>query len=202
MIPPTIPIPELVFIGAIDLLFAYWGYRHGLDAIILAALFVLFARLSADTLAVPVASSANIFYGLFEIIAGGKFSRDAMLDIIFGGPNAPPPLIDVKDPNNIVLRLIGTTLFAMIAYVGFKFALQRAGGKDTPIEQIFGAVGGGILGYLCLTFVIERHFQFARGAHTIVIEPSQTPPIEVNAPLIVALVVVLIVFGVQRGKKK
>jgi hypothetical protein len=62
---------------------------------------------------------------------------------------------------------------------------------------VFGFIGGAALGYICITYVIDRHVVFPQ---QIVIEPSQTPQLSIDAPLIVAVVVVLIVFGIQRSK--
>ncbi len=197
MIPQTISVPELAVIATLILFFAMWGWRHGLDAIILAGLLVIIGRVSVDTLAVPVSNMVNTFAGLFEILSSGQFSREALLAVVFGGPGAPPPLINVKDPNDAVLRGIGTGLFILIAIIGFRFAVQKAGGKDTPIEQVFGFVGGGVLGYLCVTFVIDRHFTFPT---SVKVEPSTVPQLSVDASLIVAIVMVLIVFGIQRAK--
>jgi hypothetical protein len=45
--------------------------------------------------------------------------------------------------------------------------------------------------------VIERHIAFPQ---VIKIDPSTVPQISVDAPLLVAIVLVLIVFGIQRSK--
>jgi hypothetical protein len=200
MIPqatPVIPVPELAVIGALVLLFAVWGWRHGLDAVMLAGLFVLFARVSVDTLAIPVGATINIFYGVFRLMTTGNFSGSNLFAVIAGDPNVVAPLINVRDPNDAGFKLLGTVLFVMIAYIGFKFAVKRAGAKDSPIEQVFGLIGGAALGYMCVTFVIARHITFPQ---SITIEPSATPQITVDAPLLVAIVMVLIVFGIQRSK--
>ena len=195
--PSLIQVPELYVIGALVFFFALWGWRHGLDAVIIAGLFVLFGRVSVDTLALPIGATINMFYGIFQLFATGKFSGGNLFAVIGGDPNVVPPLINVRDTNDAVVKLLGTVLFAMIAYIGFRVALKKAGGKDTRIEQAFGFVGGGALGYLCLTFVIDRHIAFPQA---LVIQPSETPQISVDAPLLVAIVMVLIVFGIQRSK--
>jgi hypothetical protein len=58
-------------------------------------------------------------------------------------------------------------------------------------------VGGGALGYMCVTFVLDRHITFPQ---QIEIQQSTVPQITVDAPLLVAIVIVLIVFGIQRSK--
>ena len=192
-----IQVPELYLIGALVLFFAVWGWRHGLDSVILAGLFVLFARVSLDTLAVATGAIINIFYGIFYLMQAGKFSPEALIGVIRANPDVVKPLIDVRNPEDLGLKLLGTVLFVMIAYIGFKFAVQKAGGKDTPIEQVFGFIGGAALGYMCITFVLARHITFPQD---ISILPSATPQINVDAPLLVAVIVVLIVFGIQRSK--
>lgn len=195
--PSLIQVPELYLIGALILFFAIWGWRHGLDAVILAGLFVLFGRMSVDTLAIPVGATINMFYGIFQLFATGKFSGGNLFAVIGGDPNVVAPLINVRDPNDMPVKLLGTVLFLMIAIIGFRFALKKAGGKDTPIEQVFGLVGGAALGYMCITFVVDRHITFPQA---LVIQPSEVPQISVDAPLLVAIVMVLIVFGIQRSK--
>jgi hypothetical protein len=138
-----------------------------------------------------------MFYGIFRLTTTGKFSGGNLFAVIAGDPSVVPPLINVRDPNDVGVKLLGTALFLMIAYIGFRFALKRAGGKDTPIEQVFGLIGGAALGYLCITFVIDRHVAFPQA---LVIQPSTVPQISVDAPLLVAIVMVLIVFGIQRSK--
>ncbi|MBI5566534.1 MAG: hypothetical protein HY870_16660 [Chloroflexi bacterium] len=194
---PLIPVPELTLIGVLVFFFALWGWRHGLDAVILAGLFVLFGRISVDVLAVPVGATINMFYGIFELMRTGKFSGGALFAVIQADETVVKPLINVRDPNDAWVKLLGTVLFVMIAYIGFRVALKRAGGKDTRIEQAFGFVGGGALGYMCLTFAIDRHISFPQ---QIMIERSEVPQISVDAPLLVAIVMVLIVFGIQRSK--
>jgi hypothetical protein len=197
MIPQLIPVSELAVILALVLGFAVWGWRHGLDAVILAGLVVVFGRVSADTLALPVAGTINMLYGIFDLVRTGKFSTETLIGVIRANPDVVKPLINVRDPGDFWLTVTGTVLFVMIAYIGFRFAVKKAGGKDTPIEHVFGFVGAGALGYLCITFVIERHIAFPQ---VIKIDPSTVPQISVDAPLLVAIVMVLIVFGIQRSK--
>ena len=195
--PGLIQVPEMYIIGALVLFFARWGWRHGLDAVMLAGVVVLFGRVSADTLALPVAGIINMFYGILALARTGKFSTDMLIGVIRANPDVVQPLINLRDPNDVGGKLLGTVMFVVIAYLGFRFAVKKAGGKDKPIEQVFGLVGGAALGYLCLTFVIGRHVTFPQA---LVIQPSDTPPIAVDAPLLVAIIIVLIVFGMQRSK--
>lgn len=199
MITPQAPIqvPELYVIGALISFFAIWGWRHGLDAVILAGLFVLFGRVSVDTLAVLVGAIVNMFYGIFTLLTTGKFSGNNLFAVIAGDPKVVAPLINVRDPDDVAVKVLGSALFVLIACLGFRFGLKKAGGKDKFLEQVFGLVGGGALGYMCLTFVIDRHIVFPQA---LVIQPSETPQILVDAPLLVAVVMVLIVFGIQRSK--
>ncbi|MFN8598298.1 MAG: hypothetical protein U0559_19210 [Anaerolineae bacterium] len=193
----AIKVPELALIGFLVLFFAVWGWRHGLDAVILAGLFVLVGRVTVDTLAVPIAAIVNMFYGLFKLATSGQFSGNNMFAVIRGDPNVVKPLLNMTDPNDAAMKILGTALFILIAIAGFRFALSKAGGKDTPIEQIFGLIGGAALGYICITFVIDRHITFPQA---LLVQPSETPQISVDAPLIVAVIMVLIVFGIQRSK--
>lgn len=192
-----IPVPELVFIAALMLFFAVWGWRNGLDAVIIAGLFVLFARFTVDLLAKPVASIVNVFYGIFQLFSTGRFSGNTLFAVLGGDPNVVKPLINTADPNDAVLKIMGSILFVLIAFIGFRYAKKKAGGKDTFIENAFGFFGGAALGYLALTFILDRHITFPQ---VILVEASQVPQIRVDAPLLVIIILVLIVFGIQRSK--
>jgi hypothetical protein len=50
---------------------------------------------------------------------------------------------------------------------------------------------------MCIRFVLDRVFTFPQ---TVVIEESTIPTLNVNAFVLIALVLVLVVFGVQRSK--
>ena len=195
--PNTIQIPEQAILGLAALVLAVWGFQCGLDAVLIAAMFVVFGRLSLNILAIVAATVINIFYGLFDLFASGTFSPDALFGVIGGNPDVAKQLINIRDPQDSGLLLIGTMLFLMIGYVGLKVATSRAGGKDSFIEQVFGGVGGAAMGYLAVAYIISRHFTFPQ---VIEIMPSEVPEFTVNAPLIIAIIVVLIVFGVQRSR--
>ena len=56
-----------------------------------------------------------------------------------------------------------------------------------------------VVGYLIIRFVIDRLFTFPQ---TVEIAQSEVPPLNVNATLLVAVVLVLVVFGIQQSKTK
>lgn len=197
ILPEVVSVPELLLIGLLVFFFAVWGYRHGLDAVIIAGLFVVFGRFAADAIAIPVGAIINMFYGIFQLFAGGRFSGNNLFAVIAGDPNVVPPLINIREPGDAPLILLGTILFVLIGYVGIRVAVKRAGKQDTWIESIFGFVGGGMLGYLALTHVLDRHVRFPQ---FFVVEQSEIPKIQVDAPLLVVIVLVLIVFGLQQSR--
>lgn len=189
-------IPEIAILGLISIAAAAWGYRHGLDTVLITAVFVVFGRVSSDILAVPVAIILNVLYGFFSLIASGKFSRDALTSSIFGGENGPH-LIDTSNTGDQIFVLISTVIFIVVCYIGARFAVKKAGGKDPLIEAVFGAIGGGALAYLTFAYVINRAVSLPAN---IKITATDVPQLTVNMPLILALVMVLIVFGVQRSR--
>jgi hypothetical protein len=195
--PNTIQIPEQAILGLAGLILAVWGFRCGLDAVLIAAVFVVFGRLSISILAIVVSTVINIFYGLFDLFASGTFSPDALFGVIGGNPDVAKQLINIRDPQDSGLLLIGTILFVLIGYVGLKVATSQAGGKDSFIEQVFGGVGGAAMGYLAASYIVSRQFTFPQ---VIEITSSEVPEFTVNAPLIIAIIVVLIVFGIQRSR--
>jgi len=187
-----INIPEIAILGLAAMAAAVWGYRHGLDTVLLTAVFVVFARASADILAIPVGIIINVIYGFISLIASGKFSTEALSASI-----TKARLIDVNNPEDQIARLIGTVIFLAICYIGVKFAVKKAGGKDPLIEAVFGAIGAAAMMYLTLAFVVNRLFILPQ---EIKITPTEVPQLTVNLPLILAIVMVLIVFGVQRSR--
>ena len=198
-----IQIPELTIILLLAVLFALWGYRHGLDAIIIAGLIVLFGRASIDILAKVLSVVINIFYGLFELFKTNKFNPTNLFSVLESKGDVVQPLIDIQNPNDTTLILVGTLLFILIAYVAFKIAKQKAGGKDPFVEQVFGFLGGAALGYLIITYVISRHITFPQSVE--ITASSGVKQIDLNGPLLVVVVLVIIVFGIGRtrpAKKK
>jgi hypothetical protein len=196
-LPDVVPVSELLFIGLLVVFFAAWGWRHGLDAVIIAGLVVVLGRVTADTLAIPVGAIINMFYGIFNLLTTGRFSGNNLFAVIAGDPNVVKPLINIRDAGDPALVLMGTILFVLIAFAGFRIAQNRAGGRDSWIESVFGFIGGGLLGYVCVTHVIDRHMHFPQ---VIEVVATDIPQIKVDAPLLVAIIVVIIVFGIQRSK--
>lgn len=196
-LPNVVSVPELLLIGLLVVFFAAWGWRHGLDAVIIAGLIVVLGRMTADTLAIPVGAIINMFYGIFNLLTTGRFSGNNLFAVIAGDPNVVKPLINIRNAGDPALVLMGTILFVLIAFAGFRIAQNRAGGRDSWIESVFGFIGGGLLGYLCVTYVIDRHMQFPQ---VIEVVATDIPQIKVDAPLLVAIIVVIIVFGIQRSK--
>ena len=97
------------------------------------------------------------------------------------------------------MQLLTLALFGMISYIGFHTALKKAGNKDPIIASLFGALGAMVVGYIITRFVLDRIFSFPDTQY-VEIAPSEFPPISINATLLVAMVLVLVVFGIQRSK--
>ena len=201
----TIPLPnpltttETVLVGLLLLFFALWGWRHGLDAAILWGLFVFLAAWLAPTLAPFLGKIINALLGMVLLITQGQFSMDnwsALMNAQYAAIAAP---IDVQDPNSSSMQLLTLALFGMISYIGFHTALKKAGNKDPIISSLFGALGAMVVGYVITRFVLDRIFSFPDTQY-VEIAPSEFPPISINATLLVAMVLVLVVFGIQRSK--
>jgi hypothetical protein len=199
----TIPLPnplsttETVLIGLLLLFFALWGWRHGLDAAIIWGLFVIFAAWAAPQLAVPLGKIFNAFVGMVRLLMSGQFSMDNWKAVINAQSQVMEAPVNVQDPNSSSMQLMMLAIFGMIAYIGFRYALKKAGKKDSIIASFFGALGAVVVGYIIARFVLDRLFTFPQ---TVEITPSDIPPINVNATVLVAVVLVLVVFGIQRSK--
>jgi len=199
----TIPLPnpltttETVLVGLLLLFFALWGWRHGLDATIIWGLFVIAAAWAAPELAPFFGKLINAVIGFVLLLTTGQFSMDNLSAVINAQlPTLQAP-IDVQDPTSSSMQLLTLALFGMITYIGFRYALKKAGHKDPFLGSLFGALGAMVVGYIITRFVIDRLFTFPQ---TVEIAESEFPPISVNATLLVAVVLVLVVFGVQRSK--
>ena len=197
-VSPSIQVPELTLILLLAFFFALWGYRHGLDAVIIAGLIVLVGRVAVTILAQVVSVVVNIFAGLFELFRTNQFSPNNLFAVLGSRSDIVKPLINIQDPNDTKLILVGTLLFILIAYAGFRFANQKAGGKDPFIEQVFGFLGGAALGYLIITYVVSRHFSFPQAIE--ITQSSEVHQVDVNGPLIIVVILVIIVFGVGRTR--
>ena len=147
----------------------------------------------ADSLAGAVTSAVNTFWKMGNAIIKAGFGPD-----LFAQLREVPGLIETPEQ----IKLLGTIIFLMIAYVSFKIAVKRAGGRNSIFEGIFGALGGAVTGYLIVTYILPRHIALPQQVDII---PTQLPGLTLDANVVVLLALVLIVFGVQssrRGGKK
>jgi hypothetical protein len=201
MIPVPLPNPwntsETVLIVILLLFFAAWGWRHGLDAAIIAGLIVIFGLWAAPQLAAPLGKIINAFYAFFMLLVRGQFSMQNWTAVINAQSEVLQAPVDVQNPESQSLQLLTILIFAMFAIVGFRYAAHKVGGKDPFIASVFGLLGAAVVGYICIRFVLDRVFTFPQ---TVVIEQSPIPTLNVDAVLLIAVVLVLVVFGVQRSK--
>jgi hypothetical protein len=199
----TIPLPnplsttETVLLGLLLLFFALWGWRHGLDAAIIWGLFVIFATWAAPQLADSLGKIFNAFVGMVRLLTSGQFSMDNWKAVINAQSQVMDAPVNVQDPNSSSMQITMLVIFGLITYIGFRYALKKAGKKDSLIASFFGALGAVVVGYIIARFVVDRLFTFPQ---TVEIAPSDIPPISINATVLVAVVLVLVVFGIQRSK--
>lgn len=191
MIGERLQMEELTLVLLLALPFIYWGFKHGLDAVVIAAIALLIGIVFADRIADTLTTVVNTFW---------KLGR-ATLEVGFGTPEfftrfrEGDPLIDSPE----ALHWLGTAIFATLGWLGTRIAVKRAGGRKSILEGIFGALGGAVAGYFAVTFVLGRHFPPPQVVEFI--ETQQLPVFNVDATVIVLLVLVIIVFGVQRSSK-
>jgi hypothetical protein len=203
----TVPLPnplstsETVLIALLLLFFAAWGWRHGLDAAIIWGLFVIFALWAAPELAAPLGKIFNAFVGFAQLVLSRQFSMENWTAVINAQSESMEAPVNVQDPNSSSMQIMTLVIFAMFVIIGHRVAMKRAGSKDPIIASFFGAVGAMIVGYLIARFVLDRIFSFPE-TQTVEIAASEFPPINVNATLLVAVVLVLVVYGIQRSDKK
>jgi hypothetical protein len=201
MIPVPLPNPwntsETVLIVILLFFFAAWGWRHGLDAAIIAGLIVIFGAWAAPELAAPLGKLINLIYGFVMLLVRGQFSMQNLTAVMNAQSEVLQPPINVQDPNSQSMLLLTIVIFAMFAIIGFRYASKKAGGKDPFIASVFGLLGAAVVGYIVIRFVLDRIFTFPQ---TVVIEESPIPAINLDAFLLIAVVLVLVVFGVQRSK--
>ncbi|CAG0935093.1 hypothetical protein TFLX_03918 [Thermoflexales bacterium] len=198
-LPPEsgIPVSEGLLIGIVVFFFGMWGWRHGLDAALIAALFTVAGILAVPKLAPELGKFINALLGTFRLMTSGQFSMDNLNAVINAVHETIPSTINVQDPNSESMVLLYLGLFAAIVYIGFRYANKKAGRKDPLFESIFGFAGAGVVGYLIVTFVLDKLVRFPQ---TVMIEPSEVPEIRLDAVMLAIIVIVLIVFGVQRSK--
>jgi hypothetical protein len=200
----TIPLPnplsttETVLIGLLLLFFALWGWRHGLDAAIIWGLFVIFAVWAAPELAGSLGRIFNAFIGMVRLLMNGQFSMDNWRAVINAQSQVIEAPVNVQDPNSSSMQITMLVIFGLLTYFGFRYALKKAGGKDSILSSLFGAVAAVVVGYIIARFTVDRMFTFPQ---TVEIGPSEYPPISVNATLLLMIVLVLVVYGVLHSSK-
>lgn len=187
-LPNPLTIDELIFIVLLSSPIILWGFRNGLDAVIIAVIGVMGGMLFADTLATGVTAAINVIWQMSKGLLGSGLDGLTKFKEV-------PALIQGPDQ----LRLVGTVIFAAIAYVAFKIAAKRAGGRSNIFEGVFGAVGGAVTGYIIVTFLIPRHLTLPQ---RLEVTETQLPQISLDANVLVLIMLVIIVFGVQGAKKK
>src|SRR5512141_2774910 len=201
IVPIPLPNPwntsETVLIVILLMFFAAWGWRHGLDASIIAGLIVIFGAWAAPALTAPLGRIVNGVIGFMLLFARGQFSMDNLSAVVNAQSDVMQSPINVQSPTDPSMQLFAILIFAMFAIIGFRYASQKAGGKDPFIASAFGLLGAAAVGYICIRFVLDRVFAFPQ---TVVIEESPVPTINIDAFLLIAVVLVLVVFGVQRSK--
>ncbi len=196
-LPAELTISEGLFIAIFVVIFALWGWRHGLDAALIAGLFTVMGILIVPKLVPEMAKFINAVFGGFRLMTSGQFSMDNLNAVANAVYEPIPSVINVQDPNSEGMVVLYLGLFAAIVYIGFRYADKKAGRKDPFFESLFGFAGAGVAGYLIVTFVLQRLVIFPQ---TVVITPSEVPTVRVDAVMLAVIVIVLIVFGVQRSK--
>ncbi len=199
----TIPLPnplnttETVLIGLLLLFFALWGWRHGLDAAIIWGLFVIVAAWAAPQLVGLLGKIFNAVVGMVRLLMAGQFSMDNWKAVIDAQSQVMEAPVNVQDPNSSSMQITMLVIFGVITFFGYWVALKKAGKKDPFVSSVFGALGAMVVGYVIVRFVIDRLFTFPQAVE---IAQSDVPPININATVLVAVILVLVVFGIQRSK--
>ncbi len=198
-LPNPLSVSETLLLLGIAFFFARWGWRHGIDAVVLAGLFILLADVFADDIARIIANIINFVYAFIRLINMGQMSMPNVMAVVNGTSTILQPIANPNQPGDTGFVVLMILVFIVISYVAFHYAEKRVGGKDPFFESLFGFVGGGVLGYISTTFVLGRLFQPTE-AQTVVINTSDVPQIKISGSLLVAIVLVLIVFGYSRSK--
>ncbi len=198
-LPNPLPISETVLLLGVAFFFARWGWRHGIDAIVLAGLFILLADVFADDIARIVSTIINYVYAFIRLISLGQMSMPNVTAVVNGTSQILQPITNPNKPGDAGFAMLTILVFLVISYLAFHYADKKVGGKDPFFESLFGFVGGGVLGYISTEFVLGRLFQ-ATEAQTVVINTADVPQIKIDASLLVAIVLVLIVFGYSRAR--
>ncbi len=189
-IPNPLTIDELLFILLLSSPIIYWGYRHGLDAVMIAVIGTLAGMVLADALASAVSAGVNTFWRIASAMVSVGFGPEFFTRIREGpGLFETPPQI----------QFLGTVIFLAITYVAFRLAFKRAGGRSNILEGVFGAIGGAVTGYIIVTFLIPRHFTLPQRVEIV---ETQLPSFALDANVVVLIVLIVVVFAVQSSKKK
>ncbi len=196
-LPNPLSITETAFLAILMFFFARWGWRHGLDAVVLAGAFILAADLFSPQLTKLVATIIDYIHATVMLVSKGQFSIPNLSAVVSGTSNIMQPLANPNDPQNAGYVVISILVFVVICYFAFHYAEKKAGGKDPFFESLFGFLGGAALGYIAVTFVLQKLVTFPQ---TVVVQPSDVPKVTVDANLVVVVVMVLIVFGIGRSK--
>jgi len=193
LLPNPLPIDELTFIAILSLPIVFWGYRHGLDAMIIAVVGVLAGMLVSDTLAGGVVGAVNTFYNFFNaFLTVGGSSLDALIVAWRTGPGL------LNTPEQV--QLFGTIIFGLITYVSFRLAFRQAGGTSSFLEAAFGALGGAVTGYVIVNFVFSRHVVFPQSVQ--ITESQALPSVTLDANVIVLIALVIVVFAVTSSRRR
>ncbi len=196
-LPNPLTVTETAVLLVLVFFFARWGWRHGIDAVVLAGVFIIAADFFSPQLSKLAATIVNYVYAFFVLLSKGQFSMENLSAVVNGTSAIMPPLANPNDPQDIGYVVITILVFVLISYFAFHYADKKVGGKDPFLESLFGFIGGGALGYICVTFVLQRLVVLPQ---TVVVQPSEVPQVQVNASLVVVVVMVLIVFGIGRSK--
>jgi len=194
MIIQTVRVEELVLIILLSAPIIIWGFRHGLDAVIIAVIGALAGMALADTLASGTVTIVNSTWKMMNAFIDPGFGDPEFFNKMRTGPGL------IETPEHVILA--GTIVFMAIAYVSFRIAFKRAGGRKNILEGVFGALGAAVTGYLIANFLITRHVRLP-----LIVEVTETTPLpsfSLDANVVVLIALVIVVFAVQstRGKKK
>ena len=200
-LPNPLSVSETLLLLGVAFFFARWGWRHGIDAVVLAGLFILLADVFSDDIARIAANIINFVYAFIQLLNMGQMSMPNVMAVVNGTSDILPPIVDPNQPGNTGYVVLTILVFVVISYVAFHYSDKKVGGKDPFFESLFGFVGGGVLGYISITFVLGLLLQPAE-TQTVVINTSDVPQIKIDAGLLVAIVLVLIVFGYSRSRPK
>lgn len=187
-VPNPLAVDELLFVVLLSLPIVIWGYRHGLDAVMIAVIGALAGMVLADALASAVSAGVNTFWRVGSALV--RFGPE-FIDHISEGPGL------LETPAHV--QFLGTVIFLAITYVAFRLAFRRAGGRSNILEGVFGAIGGAVTGYIIVTFLIPRHLTLPQRVEIV---ETQLPAFALDANVVVLIVLIIVVFAIQGTRKK